>query len=120
VLAFYFSARLPPSHSTNYTALVITPMLIAPQRKNGIFGFLCFWATLFTGHIFSSCTKGIGRTQPTKWKDAGEALGHPELKGCQMPAGPGVNVNPPQAYLQYNEVSGFIHISKRRLTLVEI
>ncbi|TFK76676.1 PARP-domain-containing protein [Pluteus cervinus] len=48
-------------------------------------------------------TKGIGRTQPTQWKDAGEALNNDSLKGCSMPHGPGVDVNPPGAYLQYNE-----------------
>ncbi|KAG7090733.1 hypothetical protein E1B28_009823 [Marasmius oreades] len=47
-------------------------------------------------------TKGIGRTQPNKWKDAGEALGVGELKGCHMPDGkPGTfDIS---GYLQYNE-----------------
>ena len=70
-------------------------------------------------------TKGIGRTQPVDWKDAGEALGHNELKGCLMPkglddlqifpnhaliwifvnsTGKCVDVNPPGANLRYNEV----------------
>ncbi|KAH8834891.1 PARP-domain-containing protein [Flagelloscypha sp. PMI_526] len=48
-------------------------------------------------------TKGLGRTQPRKWKDAGEALGVDELKGCHMPDGPGDDDFDPQAYLQYNE-----------------
>ncbi|KAF9652042.1 PARP-domain-containing protein [Thelephora ganbajun] len=48
-------------------------------------------------------TKGVGRTQPLNWKDAGEALGHDELKGCLMPNGKCADVNPPGAYLQYNE-----------------
>ncbi|KAF8954823.1 poly polymerase catalytic domain-containing protein [Flammula alnicola] len=48
-------------------------------------------------------TKGIGRTQPVKWKDAGEALGHDGLVGCHMPAGPGQDVGPTDIYLQYNE-----------------
>ncbi|KAG6857651.1 hypothetical protein H0H87_010220 [Tephrocybe sp. NHM501043] len=48
-------------------------------------------------------TKGIGRTQPVDWKDAGVALDNPELIGCQMPAGPGKDVSPPNVYLQYNE-----------------
>ncbi|KAG6894297.1 hypothetical protein C0992_006684, partial [Termitomyces sp. T32_za158] len=47
-------------------------------------------------------TKGIGRTQPVNWKDAGEALENEELIGCQMPAGPGKDVSL-QSYLQYNE-----------------
>ncbi|KAG6918681.1 hypothetical protein DXG01_012499 [Tephrocybe rancida] len=50
-------------------------------------------------------TKGIGRTQPVKWKDAGQALDNEELIGCQMPAGPGIDVSPPNVYLQYNEPS---------------
>ncbi|KAF5377298.1 hypothetical protein D9615_006389 [Tricholomella constricta] len=48
-------------------------------------------------------TKGIGRTQPVDWKDAGRALNNDELIGCDMPAGPGKDVSPPGAYLQYNE-----------------
>lgn len=51
------------------------------------------------------CTKGIGMTQPVKWKDAGEALSNPALTGCHMPDGPGQLVSPPGAYLQYNEVN---------------
>ena len=69
----------------------------------------------------------MGRTQPVNWKDAGEALGHDELKGCLMPNGAGnflirpgwilmwavtgrcADVNPPGAYLQYNEVR---HVSE--------
>ncbi|KAF8958954.1 poly polymerase catalytic domain-containing protein [Flammula alnicola] len=48
-------------------------------------------------------TKGIGRTQPVDWKDAGEALDHEDLVGCHMPAGPGRDVGPTNIYLQYNE-----------------
>ena len=76
-------------------------------------------------HTLRRATKGVGRTQPANWKDAGEALGHDELKGCLMPngldsspirpsriliwavanfTGKGADVNPPGAYLQYNEV----------------
>ena len=55
-------------------------------------------------------TKGLGRTQPAEWQDAGEALGHPELKGVHMPKGPAKDVQPdptgltPSLHLQYNEV----------------
>lgn len=49
-------------------------------------------------------TKGIGRTQPVNWKDAGEVLGNDALKGCHMPDGPCDNNADPKAYLQYNEV----------------
>ncbi|KAL5534672.1 hypothetical protein ACEPAG_1136 [Sanghuangporus baumii] len=48
-------------------------------------------------------TRGIGRTQPVDWQDAGETLDNDELKGCLMPKGPAKDVNPPAAYLQYNE-----------------
>ncbi|EPQ61114.1 PARP-domain-containing protein, partial [Gloeophyllum trabeum ATCC 11539] len=51
------------------------------------------------------CTLGLGRTQPVDWQDAGEVLGNPELKGCEMPKGGGQDVNSPNAYLQYNEAS---------------
>ncbi|KAJ7139532.1 poly polymerase catalytic domain-containing protein [Mycena epipterygia] len=49
-------------------------------------------------------TKGLGRTQPGKWKDAGKALGNDELVGCHMPDGPGQDTPiPAGGYLQYNE-----------------
>ncbi|KAI0369996.1 PARP-domain-containing protein [Pilatotrama ljubarskyi] len=48
-------------------------------------------------------TKGLGRSQPGDWQDAGAALNNPELRGCHMPKGPAVNVNDPGVYLQYNE-----------------
>jgi hypothetical protein len=56
--------------------------------------------------FLNRATKGVGLTQPVDWKDAGRALGHPELIGCHMPAGPGKDVSSlyPGAYLQYNEV----------------
>jgi hypothetical protein len=34
-----------------------------------------------------SATKGLGRTQPADWQDAGEVLNHDGLKGCWMPKG---------------------------------
>jgi len=49
-------------------------------------------------------TKGLGRTQPADWQDAGEALNHDGLKGCWMPKGGLSNVADGTAYLQYNEV----------------
>ncbi|KAJ7456439.1 PARP-domain-containing protein [Mycena latifolia] len=49
-------------------------------------------------------TKGLGRTQPGKWKDAGKALENAELVGCHMPDGPGQDTPiPAGGYLQYNE-----------------
>ncbi|KAJ7151580.1 poly polymerase catalytic domain-containing protein [Mycena filopes] len=49
-------------------------------------------------------TKGLGRTQPGKWQDAGKALGNDELIGCHMPDGPGQDTPiPAGGYLQYNE-----------------
>ncbi|RPD56226.1 PARP-domain-containing protein [Lentinus tigrinus ALCF2SS1-6] len=48
-------------------------------------------------------TKGLGRTQPAEWQDCGDALDHPELRGCHMPKGPGKDVSDPKVYLQYNE-----------------
>jgi hypothetical protein len=50
-------------------------------------------------------TKGIGRMQPMKWKDAGKALSNEKLLGCHMPDGPGQDIPFPDAYLHYNEVS---------------
>jgi len=48
-------------------------------------------------------TKGLGRTQPKDWIDAGEALGHEELKGCWMPKDGLGDVSDSRLYLQYNE-----------------
>lgn len=48
-------------------------------------------------------TKGVGMVQPTNWQDAGMALGHKELEGVQMPKGEALQVNPPGAFLMYNE-----------------
>lgn len=47
-------------------------------------------------------TKGLGRTQPADWQDAGDNLGHDDLKGCWMPKG-GLTNTDQQASLQYNE-----------------
>lgn len=49
-------------------------------------------------------TKGLGRTAPIDWQDAGEALDNEDLKGCIMPKGAAQDTNVPGAYLQYNEV----------------
>ncbi|KAF7367385.1 Poly [ADP-ribose] polymerase [Mycena sanguinolenta] len=52
----------------------------------------------------SKATKGLGKNQPVKWKDAGKALGHDELIGCHMPDGPAQSTTVPDGgYLQYNE-----------------
>ena len=48
--------------------------------------------------------------QPVDWQDAGDALDHDELKGCWMPKGQAIEVNPPGAYLQYNEVRIDVYI----------
>ncbi|KAL1755215.1 PARP-1-like protein [Schizophyllum commune] len=66
-------------------------------------------------------TKGIGRTQPVNWKDAGEVLGNDALKGCHMPDGPCDNNADPKAYLQYNEyiVYNTAQIRARYLLMVD-
>ncbi|KAI0321004.1 PARP-domain-containing protein [Amylostereum chailletii] len=51
-------------------------------------------------------THGLGRWQPTKWKDAGSALDNAALKGCHMPDGPAsdVSIGSSKPYgLFYNE-----------------
>ncbi|KAJ7785721.1 poly polymerase catalytic domain-containing protein [Mycena metata] len=49
-------------------------------------------------------TKGLGRNQPGKWKDAGKALENDDLIGCHMPDGPAQDTPiPAGGYLQYNE-----------------
>ena len=54
----------------------------------------------------SRSTKGLGRTQPAEWQDCGDALDHPELRGCHMPKGPSKDESDTKAYLHYNEVRG--------------
>ena len=64
-------------------------------------------------------TKGLGRTQPKAWQDAGEALDNPALKGVHMPKGPAGDVNDRNdLYLQYNEVSSPYYMS--RSVLIEV
>jgi len=48
-------------------------------------------------------TKGSGKIRPKEWMDAGEALGHEELKGCWMPSGGFDDNLDGGQYLQYNE-----------------
>ncbi|TDL28933.1 PARP-domain-containing protein [Rickenella mellea] len=48
-------------------------------------------------------TKGVGRSQPVDWQDAGEALDNDDLKGVHMPKGPAQDVPITSGYLQYNE-----------------
>lgn len=49
-------------------------------------------------------TKGLGRTEPAEWQDAGEALNNEALKGCHMPKGPAHDVSTQGGSLYYNEV----------------
>ncbi|KAI0668738.1 poly polymerase catalytic domain-containing protein [Trametes maxima] len=51
----------------------------------------------------AKATKGLGRSQPAQWQDAGDALNHPELRGCHMPKGPAADVSDAKIHLQYNE-----------------
>ncbi|KAF9014771.1 PARP-domain-containing protein [Hymenopellis radicata] len=48
-------------------------------------------------------TKGLGRHKFAKWKDAGEALGVPELRGCVMPDGSHVLRPKDDFWLDYTE-----------------
>ncbi|THH00346.1 hypothetical protein EW026_g2179 [Hermanssonia centrifuga] len=48
-------------------------------------------------------TKGLGRTQPSAWQDAGSVLDNEALKGVHMPKGAPKDVNEQGVYLQYNE-----------------
>ncbi|KAI0727024.1 PARP-domain-containing protein [Fomitopsis betulina] len=51
----------------------------------------------------AKCTKGLGRTQPAAWQDAGDALENDALQGVHMPKGPGQDVPDFPGSLQYNE-----------------
>ncbi|KAJ7123458.1 PARP-domain-containing protein [Mycena epipterygia] len=47
-------------------------------------------------------TKGLGRSAPTVWTDAGTALANDELRGCMMPEGH-KRLRTPQPALNHNE-----------------
>ncbi|KAG9103608.1 hypothetical protein FRC06_009618 [Ceratobasidium sp. 370] len=67
-------------------------------------------------------TKGVGRTQPGEWQDCAEALGNEALKGVIMPKGELKQLDPPGAYLQYNEYIVYSpnQIRVRYLLMVEM
>ncbi|KAJ7071556.1 poly polymerase catalytic domain-containing protein [Mycena amicta] len=71
-------------------------------------------------------TKGVGKTQPGDWKDAGKALGHDELIGCHMPEGPTKDIDVPGLNggwgLAYNEyiVYDISQIRVRYLLMVKM
>lgn len=66
-----------------------------------------------------SSTKGLGRTQPGAWQDAGKALGNDELKGVHMPKGPAVDQTNHTGGLQYNEVRFSKHVPSACIKLNE-
>ncbi|KAH9855747.1 poly polymerase catalytic domain-containing protein [Lenzites betulinus] len=72
--------------------------------------------------VGARATKGVGRSQPGDWQDAGVALNNPELRGCHMPKGPAVDAPNPQGYLQYNEyiVYDISQIRLRYLLMVKM
>lgn len=47
--------------------------------------------------------------QPGEWQDCSDALDRDDLKGVVMPKGGLKQLKPPGAWLQYNEVSSFVH-----------
>ena len=49
-------------------------------------------------------TKGLGRTEPGGWQDAGKALGRDDLSGVWMPKGMPKDIDDNERGLQYNEV----------------
>ncbi|KAG8729011.1 hypothetical protein FRC12_021326 [Ceratobasidium sp. 428] len=67
-------------------------------------------------------TKGVGRNQPGEWQDCAEALDNEELKGVVMPKGALEQMDPPGAYLQYNEYIVYSpnQIRVRYLLMVEM
>ena len=80
------------------------PMMIAKLRKH------C--ESYCARHVESSVnalarhrsTKGVGKSQPIEWQDAGVTLEYPDLAGVHMPKGGVHDVETTGGYLQYNEV----------------
>ena len=92
----------------------------------------CEFTRRLTPNAILSATKGLGRTQPADWQDAGDSLEHDDLKGCWMPKGTsifwlfeihansylagGLTDTQTGAGLQYNEVSYSILCGHRTQT----
>ncbi|KAL0576388.1 hypothetical protein V5O48_005609 [Marasmius crinis-equi] len=89
-----------PSYSNNIGVLMLCEVAVKPfyERHDAEYN-----ANESCKKAGKRATKGIGKNQPQKWKDAGVALGVDELKGCHMPDGkPGYDAQLP-GWLQYNE-----------------
>jgi hypothetical protein len=80
------------------------PMKIARKARSCKCNLYLFRIQAFHAVQNARATKGVGITQPTKWQDAGLALGHKELEDVYMPKGEASVVTPPGAMLMYNEV----------------
>ncbi|KAJ7454394.1 PARP-domain-containing protein [Mycena latifolia] len=66
-------------------------------------------------------TKGLGRSAPASWTDAGAALRNEELRGCMMPAGP-KRLRTSQPALNHNEyiVYNLNQIRLRYVVIVKV
>lgn len=94
------------------------PTEVAKNRARGWLAHFCLSLLRAQSSSPFRATKGIGRTAPTKWKDAGKALNNEELEGCIMPDGPCADDPSPKGYLQYNEVSGVAEDNKSSQMLI--
>ncbi|KAG8766898.1 hypothetical protein FRC15_006018, partial [Serendipita sp. 397] len=96
------SANYCHSHSSNNVGILLLCEVAAKPFFEQINAN--YHAHTECGQAGKLATKGLGRTQPAGWQDAGEVLGHDELKGCWMPKDGLTNVpGTGFGWLQYNE-----------------
>ena len=69
------------------SSLLTLTMPLTTRSKRPINCKTAPYSHIISAYTLRRATKGVGRTQPVNWKDAGEVLGHDELKGCLMPDG---------------------------------
>jgi hypothetical protein len=78
------SARSRPSRTTSSTTPTTTPKRAARRARSCQCGSR---RLRVLSDAACRCTKGVGRTAPLQWQDAGDALDNEVLRGCHMPAG---------------------------------
>ncbi|KAJ7729067.1 PARP-domain-containing protein [Mycena maculata] len=87
------------SLSDNNGLLLLCEVAAGPffEQQNGN-----YHADVDCARALKRSTKGLGRSAPARWTDAGTVLGSDELRGCMMPAGRR-RLRTVQPELNYNE-----------------
>ncbi|KAJ7259330.1 PARP-domain-containing protein [Mycena rebaudengoi] len=104
------------SRSTNFAGILKEGLRIAPPEAPSsgyMFGRGVYFADVAAAPFYEqvnavrssahTATKGMGRSSPANWMDAGKALGNDDLRGCIMPVGHSRVRQPSHTALQHNE-----------------